>query len=235
MKLACLRFVAIVLMVCGLAWPQQPGNDSSNTLTFENGTIANGIYSNECFGISLPISAGWAVNDDVTADGKARHRSDKSIVLLFLHQQGKPGGIILSAWDSAGHSGNAQDFVSDAVHAQIKLASEQRKLVRDTSAVDYGGRHFFRSDYKALMRDSTRLYLAYVYTEFRGYFIGETLASASPEGLDEAANSLERISFQKDQVNPKCVMEDAATPLLRIEQGVSKGLLIKEVPPDYPP
>ncbi len=237
MRLGYLRFVAIIAMACGLAWAQQPGNGSSNTLTFENGTIANGIYSNECFGISLPIPAGWEVNDEVTAGGKARHRSDKSLVLLFLHQQGKPGGIILSAWDSAGHSDSAQDFVSDAVHAQIKLATEQRKLVRDTSAVDYGGRHFFRSDYKALMRDSTPLYLAYVYTGFREYFIGETLASASPEGLDEAANSLERISFQEDQVNHKCVMgpDDATTSLVRLEQGVSTGLLIKKVLPDYPP
>lgn len=237
MKLACLRFVAIVIMACGLAWPQQPGNDSSNTLTFENGILANGIYSNGCFGFSVPIPAGWEVNDAFTAGGKARHRSDKSLVLLYLHQQGKPGGIILSTWDSAGHTGNAQDFVSDAVRAQINSPTEKRELVRDTFAVDYGGRHFFRSDYKALTRDSIPLYLAYVYTEFRGYFIGETLASASPAGLDEAASSLQRISFGEDQVNPECVMrpDDAATTLLRLEQGVSKGLLIKRVPPDYPP
>ncbi|HKM46180.1 MAG TPA: energy transducer TonB [Terriglobales bacterium] len=237
MKLGHLRFVAIVAISCAFAWAQPPSNGSSNALTFENGTVANGVYSNECFGFSLPIPAGWEVNDAFTAGGKARHRSDKSLILLFLHQQGKPGGIILSTWDSAGHTGSAQDFVSDAVRAQINSPTEKRELVRDTFAVDYGGRHFFRSDYKALTRDNIPLYLAYVYTEFRGYFIGETLASASPAGLDEDASSLQRISFQEDQVNSKCVMnpDDAAPPLLRIEQGVSRGLLIKRVSPDYPP
>ncbi len=235
MKVACLHFVVIAVLTHAFARAQQPSNDSPNTLTFENGTVANGIYSNECFGFSLPIPAGWEVNDAVTAGGKARHRSDKSLLLLYLYQQGKPGGIILNAWDSAGHSGNAQDFVSDAVRAQSNFQTEKRELVRETFAVDYGGRHFFRSDYKAMMRD-TPVYLAYVFTEFRGYFIGETLASSSPAGLDEAASSLQRISFQEDQVNPKCVMGpfDPTTSLVHIAQGVSKGLLIKRVPPDYP-
>jgi hypothetical protein len=96
------------------------------------------------------------------------------------------------------------------------------------------------------MSGNTSLYFAYVYTEFRGYFIGETLASASPEGLDEAANSLHSISFQEGQVSPKCIMSASnsvmpsagakiATPqLVRISSGVSTGLLIKKVQPQYP-
>jgi TonB family protein len=235
MKGACLHFVVIAVLAHAYAWAQRLGNDSPHTLTFENGTVVNGIYSNECFGFALPIPAGWEVNDAVTFGGKARHRSDKSFVLLYLYQQGKPGGIILNAWDSAGQSGGAQDFVSDAVRAQIKFSTEMRELVRDTFAVDYGGRHFFRSDYKALMHD-TPVYLAYVLTEFRGYFIGETLASPSAAGLDEAASSLQKISFQEDRVNPACVMGpgDEATFPVHIGQGVSQGLLIKRVPPDYP-
>ncbi|HKM86693.1 MAG TPA: energy transducer TonB [Terriglobales bacterium] len=229
--------VAAGLLATALSSAQQPGNDSPNALTFENGTLANGVYSNECFGFSLPIPAGWEVNDAVTAGGKARHRSDRDLVLLFLHQQGKlPGRIILSALDSAAHIGGPQEFVTTAVRAQINSPTERRELLRYTFTVDYGGRHFFRSDYTTLMRDSIPLYLAYVYTEFRGYFIGETLASASPEGLDDAANSLQRISFQEDQVNPKCVMgpDDAATSPVPVAPGVSTGLLIKKVPPDYP-
>jgi TonB family protein len=250
--------VAAGLLATALSSAQQPGNDSPNPLTFENGTLANGIYSNECFGFSLPIPAGWEVNDAVTAGGKARHRSDRDLVLLFLHQQGKlPGRIILSALDSAGHIGGPQEFVTTAVRAQINSPTERRELVRYTFTVDYGGRHFFRSDYKVLMSDGIPLYLAYVYTEFRGYFIGETLASASPEGLDEAANSLQKISFQEDQANPKCVMSGdknpnaagvvggvlssnppqpkIATPQrVRISSGVSTGLLIKKVQPQYP-
>jgi TonB family protein len=241
------RIVAAIVLGTVFCSAQQPSSDSSNTLVFENGTLVNGVYSNECFGFSLPIPAGWEVNDAVTPGGKARHRSDNDLVLLFLHQQGKlPGRIVLSASDSKGHIGDAQNFVSEGVRAQVNLPTEKRELVRDTFVVDYGGRHFFRSDYKALMSGNASLYFAYVYTEFRGYFIGETLASASPEGLDEAANSLQSISFQEGQVNPKCVMSASntvmppagakiATPqLVRISAGVSTALLIKKVQPQYP-
>jgi len=266
--------VAVGLLAAALTSAQQAGNDSpstssgalpnassstltSSTLTFENGAIANGVYSNECFGLSLPIPAGWEVNEAVSAGGKARHRSDKGLVLLFLNQQGKlPGRIILSAWDTAGRPGNAQDFVFNAVRAQISPIAEKRELVRATFAVDYGGRRFFRSDYKAPLRDNIPLYMAYVYTGFRGYFIGETLAAASPEGLDEEANSLQQISFGEDQPNPKCAMSGDASPnaagviggaassqpppkvatpaRVRISSGVAVGLLIKKVPPQYP-
>jgi TonB family protein len=254
--------VAAGLLVTALTSAQQPVNDSpntlSNTLTFENGTLANGVYSNECFGFSLPIPTGWEVNDAVNAGGQARHRSDGSLVLLFLHHQGKlPGRIILSARNSTDHTGNTQNFVSDAVRAQINSPTEKRELVRYTFAVDYGGRHFFRSDYKAVMPDNIPLYLAYVYTEFRGYFIGETLAAASPEGLDQAADSLQQISFREDEPNSKCVMSgdtglniggviggvlnskppqpDTAQPQsVRVSQGVSTGLLVTKVQPQYP-
>ncbi|MFZ0800081.1 MAG: energy transducer TonB [Terriglobales bacterium] len=236
--------VGVGLLAATLASAQQPGNDSSNTLKFENGTIANGVYSNECFGFSFQIPAGWEVNDAVTAGGKARHRSDKSLVLLFLHQQGKlPGRIILSALDSAGHIGGPQEFVTIAVRAQINSPTEKRELVRYTFAVDYGGRRFFRSDYKAPMSDNTSLYFAYVYTEFRGYFIGETLAAASPEELDEAANSLRAVSFQQNEINPTCAMGDAVSPAVpkiaipqrvRVSSGVAVGLLIKKIQPQYP-
>ena len=235
-RLRRLGIVAVGLAASMLGFAQQPTTGSTHTLSFENGTIANGAYSNECFGFSLPIPAGWEVNESVTPGGKARHRSDKSLALLFLHQGKLPGGVILSAWGADGQFSSARDFVSNAVHEQINISVEHRELVRETSAVDYGGRHFFRSDYKTALRDSTPLYMSYVYTEFRGYFIGATIASASPEGLDRAANFLQAISFGEDQVNSKCAMSADSGPTwpMQLAQGVSSGLLIKKVPPDYP-
>jgi TonB family protein len=257
MKRRWFCLVAVGLLTTVFTFAQQPGADVPNVLAFEHGTITNGVYSNECFGFSLPIPAGWEVNDAVTAGGKARHRSDGSLVLLFLHQQGNlPGRIILSARNSTDHTGNTQEFVSDAVRAQVNSPTEKRELVRYTFAVDYGGRHFFRSDYKAVMPDNIPLYLAYVYTEFRGYFIGETLAAPSPEGLDQAANSLRQISFREDEPKSKCVMSvdtglnvgvmggvlssklpenDTTQPQrVRVSQGVSTGLILTKVQPHYP-
>jgi TonB family protein len=239
--------VAAIVLATALCSAQQPANHSSNTLAFENGTIVNGIYSNECFGFSLPIPAGWEINDTVTPGGKARHSSsDKDLILLFLEQQKKtPGRIILSAWDSASYPGNAEDFVSDGVHAQINQSAGKTEPVQDTFAVNYGGMQFFRSNQKPFVVLNIPWYSAKVYTEFRGYFIGANLLSTSPGGLDEAANSLQKISFQENQVNPRCVMTSntstapagakIATPeRFRVSSGVATGLLVKKVRVQYP-
>jgi len=256
MKRRWFSMIAAVLLTTAPGFAGQPGTDSSNPPAFENGAIADGVYSNECFGFALPIPAGWEV--DVTAGGKARHRSDGSLVLLFLRQQGKlPGRILLSARNATDHTGNAQDFVSDTVRSQINSPTEKRELVRYTFAVDYGGRHFFRSDYKTFLPGNVALYLGFVYTEFRGYFIGEILAAASPEGLDQAANSLQQIAFREDEPKSKCVMsgdtglnisgvlggglssnppqtDTAQAQRVRVPQAVSNGLLVTKVQPRYP-
>lgn len=217
-----------------LASAQVSADSSPTTLNFENGVIANGTYSNECLGFSLPIPAGWKIDESIIVAGKARHRSEKSLILLFLRKEGDSiGRILLSASLPSDQTSSAQDFVSSAVHEQIK-ASPDRELVREVSAVDYGGRHFFRADYKGLLGGKDPLFSAYVYTKFRGYVIGETIVSASTQGLDEAANSLQAISFQQDEINPKCIMAQDKPQRVRVSQGVSQGLLIKKVTPDYP-
>jgi TonB family protein len=250
----CLVAIAILSCGVGLAQPPSsgaPSSGSSSTLRFEDGAIVNGVYSNECLGFSYPIPAGWQVNG-ATSGGKAKRLSYKSMGLLFLQpEKGKlPGSrILLTARDAAGEKGTAEDFVTNAVSAQINSPTDHRELVRDTFAVFYGGKHFFRSDYKGVVPDGAPLYFAYIYTEFRGYFIGVTLASGTPEGLDEAAASLHEISFQEDQANPKCsagvpdevtsatqpAPPKTATPMhTRISQGISAGLIIKKVQPQYP-
>jgi TonB family protein len=250
MKRVWFYLLATAILSCGfgLAQPPSPGSSSSSsgTLRFEDGAIANGVYSNECLGFSYPIPAGWEVNGAVTGGGKAKRLSYKSLALLFLQpEKGKlPGSrILLTARDAAGEKGTAEDFVTNAVSEQLNSPTEHRELVRDTFAVYYGGKHFFRSDYKGALHDGVPLFFAYVYTEFRGYFIGATLASGTPEGLDEAAGSLHEISFQEDQANPKCSASSDGAPTsgvvdstrVRISQGVATGLIINKVQPDYPP
>jgi len=236
-----LFFVIVSAMsAAGLARAQAPDNAPPSTLNFENGVIANGVYSNECFGFSLPIPAGWKINESIVAGGQARHRSDKSLILLFLRKEGDPvGRIILSASAPADGTSSAQDFVSGAVHEQIKV-SPDHELIRDAVAVDYGGQHFFRADYKGLLGGKQPVYFGYVYSKFRGYMIGETVVATSPEGLDEATNSLQAVSFQQEQINPKCVMAPdkplpkTAAQRVRVSSGVAAVLIVKKVDPKYP-
>jgi hypothetical protein len=71
----CLRLViATVILIQAFAWPQLPGDVPSDDLRVDRGTIANGTYTNNCFGFSLSIPEGWQVSAiPGVSDGKALH------------------------------------------------------------------------------------------------------------------------------------------------------------------
>ncbi len=211
MKLTRIHFFALVILVHAFVWAQQPSNASSPALAYENGSIANNVYTNECFGFSLPIPDGWLLNVQLVVEGgKARHMPGGELALLVLdqHKEGAFGNrIALAAHDANGSVLSVKDFVSNNAHRQVNSDREHREILKDAYPVDYGGKHFFRADYKHSLPNGGALYESFVYTIFRGYYIGETLVAASPEELEQAANSLQSISFQEDEPNPKCVMK----------------------------
>lgn len=256
MKFAGFYFVIVAILAHAVVWAQQPGNSSSDTLAFENGSITDNLYTNECFGFSFSLPAGWQLNaKGIGADGKAKHAAGQ-LILLLLDQHKEAGNrIILTARDASGSAPAAEEFVSKSVHSAIDADREHRQIVKDTYPVDFGGKTFSRADYKQTTSSGATSYAAFVYTKFRGYYVGETVMAGSPEELDQSANSLQHISFREDAPNPKCVMSgdnsaDAGgiinskpdTPPLdlgkvqrvRVSSGVSTGLLIKKVAPRYP-
>jgi len=261
MKHGWFYLVACAILSSAFAFAQQPANDSSNTLMFENGAIANRVYSNECLGFSLPIPAGWATTDGIMGpDRKATHNGN-ALQLLAIHPLGeKPPSTFVALTALNGQTGTAEDFVSSNVHSQIKSRPKEAELIRDAFGISYGGQQFFRADYTFTTPSdpnalSGTLYVAYVYTKFRGFVIGETIMASSPDALDKAANTLRGISFQDDRINPKCVMESEAGSSLnpapgpgpnapqsnsaspqrvRVSQKASTGLLIRKVSPNYP-
>ncbi len=261
MKHCWFYVVALAILSSELAVARQPADDSANTLSFENGTIANGVYSNECLGFSLPIPSGWDINTQIggSSDGRARRRPNNGLALLVVDKPapGAGGGtgsrILLEAREANAHGDTAQEYVSQVAHAHSY--PQDRILIRDASPVDYGGRQFFRADYKQTDTNIGTLYFASIFTTFRDHLIGETLTARSPEELDQAAYSLLGISFHEDRTNPKCVMrpeaelslntgsapnpnETQSSPAspqrVRVSQGVSAGLLVKKVAPQYP-
>ena len=248
-----------------IAFAQQPANSPPDAPRFDKGTISEGRYTNECLGFSIAIPAGWEVSSyagGAGADGNAVHILDRGLGLLLLHQHTEhPFGnrIVITAIDANGSGMTAKDAVTNSVRVQVSDDPQNRQPVRNAFAVDYAGKTFFRSDYKQTLRTGDTLYLAVVLTRFRGYFVGETLMTGSPEELDQSADSLQRISFQEDQSNPECVMGKENSPMLGgtiggvisstpvlppsdsgrlmrvgVPQGISHGLLVKKVDPQYP-
>lgn len=241
MKPALFFSIVTVLLAQVVVFAQQPSNDSSTALGFENGTIENGTYTNECFGFSLRIPPGWVLASEVVGAGlRARHVPGDVLVLFAIEQheeKGPSSRLVLTAQDAKDQTETAQDFVANAVQSQIRVSPKDNAVIRDTYPVEYVGKHFVRSDYKRSWHNRDTLYVAFVYTKFRGYFIGANLTAGSREGLDEAANSLQGISFREDQVNPKCVTMSSGIDLperVRVSQAVAVGLLHKKVPLQYP-
>jgi TonB family protein len=255
MNYVCFLLVAFGFLAQASGWAQEPAA-SSNTLAYENGAIAESTYSNECFGLSMPIPDGWQSNE-LGASGKARHLPGGGIALLMIghpREGSIPDTVILTARDAKGSAPTVQEFVSTTVHAQVNADKEHRELLHDASLVEYSGQHFFRADYKLSM-NGRQMYSAFAYTKFRGFYLGATVVAGSPAGLEESVQSLQHISFREDAPNSSCVMkgDDPSTGIvagvissaphistsgqsqpIRVSQKVSQALLLKTVPPVYP-
>jgi len=235
----CFGVVGILVQAC--AYGQQSG-ESSDTLSVNSGKIAN-VYSNECLGFSLPIPAGWEMDTKVVGtDAKAKHIAGGGLTLLYLRPQGKPSGveiIHLIALDATGQASSVQDYVSRLVHEKahsLRLEDGtlvQKELIRDASPVDYGGKRFFRAEFKQSVRGDT-FYVGFVYTKFRGYFLGEDFVARSPEELDKTADSLLGISFREDERNSRCVEDPTHPGTIRLSEGASQRLLFTKIEPHYP-
>lgn len=255
----CLLFRTLVIGILAPipAQAQQPISIPSNAHRVDVGSMTNGSYTNECLGFSLSLPTGFKTNDKFGGgDGKARHIPGGELALLEIERDtGMPFGnrIVLNASDANKYPGTVQTFVTNQVQAQISSDPQRRELVRPTFAVDYGGKHFFRADYKQNLSNGRELFLSSIYTKFRGYLIGETVMAGSPKELDNAAASLEGISFHEDHPDPSCIVgpDDApmqmgviggvihstkpGTPLrVRIAEVISQAILIEKVPPQYP-
>ncbi|MGO8987045.1 MAG: energy transducer TonB [Terriglobales bacterium] len=261
MKIRWFYLVAAVVMSRAFCPGQQTDNGPAvTTLAYENGSIANNIYTNECFGISLAVPEGWRIDSQhLGVEERARH-TQKGALLLLLADQKKEGTsfstLAFGAFDASLYSPTLPEFVSHYAREHINSDPEHREAVKETYSVEYAGRTFFRADNKQPMGDGRTLYVAFVYTKFRGYYLGGFVSADSPEGLDQAANSLQGLSFRENTPNPKCIMTGdenskpggvlggvitSKPPLkpgqpqrVRVSQGVSTGLLTTKVQPQYP-
>jgi TonB family protein len=263
MKVAWFHLVISVVLAHALAWAQQASNGLPATLAYENGSITNNVYMNECFGISLAIPDGWQISNMVVGtDGKAKHTTQGDLVLVLIDQQ-KEGAfgstIILNAYDVSIYDKTVREFVSRYARGDVSSDQEHREIVKDAYSVDYAGKIFYRADIKRTLSNGHALYLSLVYTKFRGYYIGEILSAGSTAELELAATLLHRISFQEDKPNSKCMMHWDDNPIslgiidgvinskpivslsssgvvqrVRVSQGVATGLLFQKVSPHYP-
>lgn len=234
---------------------QQTAN-SASAPRYDTGTIANGIYSNDCLGFSIAIPPGWDLSKeqgDTETTKVGTHMPGGSIDLLTLDRHEAPAmanRIVLIAQHASRFDGTALDFVARAVHQFVDADPFRYELLQESSPVGYGGQQFYRADYKQKLQNGREMYLSYVFTKFRKYLLGEILMSGSAAALNEAANSLQHISFSTDQPNFACVVGDnmetgrmvgvigavaSGKPShMIVSSKVATGLLVQKVDPQYP-
>jgi TonB family protein len=207
--------------VCVLAMASLPNATAQQSSTgpqaaprYDTGSILNGIYSNECMGISLPIPAGWTwarESGDTDTMKIGTHMPSGPMILLTLDRKTDPPSfnqVIVMALDGARFNGTAQDFVEHSVQAFVDRDPARYALSRSASPVEYGGKPFYRADYKQNLQNGGTTYYAYLFTKFRGYLLGTLLVTPSATALDEAADILRHISFGADQTNAQCIVGD---------------------------
>jgi hypothetical protein len=198
-----LSFLATVL-----AFAQQPPPAPATAPHVDAGQYAHDTYSNECLGFSFHMPQGWlAKSQGISGLARAIHQAGGGLGLLMIEQpkQGTFGNTItLYASPVSDQNADVKEFVSHAVQAQTKRAPDKNKVLRDTSAVEYGGQKFFRSDYKVSFSYGRDAYRSLVFTRFRKYLIGEMVNAGSQEELNQAVDSLKGISFREDIPNPTC-------------------------------
>jgi protein TonB len=217
-------------------------NAPSTALRYDTGTLGQGRYANQCLGFTYVIPEGWDVSMIVGRDGRAKHLPDGGLALLAIqqHTDAPPSNmIVLTAHDATGQPQSTEDFVKNAVHSEVSGHAEGRELIREPFPVEYGGKKFFRSDYKQSFSNGVNSFMSILETKFRGYYIGASLVAGSEEALDKATDSLGRTTFLDDQPNPACVAGEEASavrkaPRVRVSEGVAKALLEKRVQPLYP-
>ena len=142
-----------------------------------------------------------AKSQGISGPARAIHQQGGGLGLLMIEQP-KPGtfGNTITLYATAGSDQNedAKEFVNHAIQAQTKHAPEKNEVLRDASALEYGSKKFFRSDYKAALPYGHTAYRSFVFTHFRNYFIGEIVNTGSQAELDHAVDSLKGIPFRED-------------------------------------
>jgi hypothetical protein len=204
--------LCFAVLATGFVLAQQPGDKSAGAPTYDSGVFANNTYTNECMGLSFPVPSGWlAKRQGFNGPSKAIHLPGGGLNLLMIEQprQGTFGNTItLYASPAIDATGSAKDFVTHAIQTQVTRNPQNNQLLRETFAVDYAGKHFFRADYKTtLPRAALR---SLIFTRFRDYYIGEMVEAGSTAELESAVDSLKKISFREDVRDPRCATGETA-------------------------
>ena len=74
--------------------------------------------------------------------------------------------IVVIARDASGFNGTAQKFVARSIQGWVDRYAGRFELMRSPFLFEYGGKQFYRGDYKQNLPQIGVMYSAYIFTKF---------------------------------------------------------------------
>src|SRR5216683_7521480 len=169
----------------------------SSQLRPDDGKLTGNVYSNTYFGFSYPLGDGWFANEEIMQANSLTFQMPGRFYLLTADRHtGGPNRerILMIAEDAAAYRPRitVKKFALKVVHAQAKNPTIE--VIHEAYAVDYAGKHFYRSDYRENYSGGS-LHKAFVATEWKGYLLSWVFVADSEKRVTDLVNSLQGLLF----------------------------------------
>jgi len=195
----------------------------------EDGTVANGRYTNRYFDLAYPLLQGWATD----LAGPDPSDSGYYVLTSLVPTDEVDGTILIAAQDLFFAAQSDNDLATAASNFREAMAQVPGMTIdHEPSATTIGGRPMQRVDFSGV-----GLYRGTYMTEIRCHLVSFNLTARSPERLAELARSLNDLSSvtERDAAGaraiPVCIKDYAvADNLLQRVEPVPTGPKFASIP-----
>ncbi|MBZ5663811.1 MAG: energy transducer TonB [Acidobacteriia bacterium] len=207
------------------------------------GIFRDGGYSNDYFGFSYPLSREWLRETDMirskTAAEENPHGTYVLLAAIHLPQDSDPSRadtslIIKAAYRPSAPPQDCADYLQ-AVAASLRSQKEGESR-GDVTQFTVAGHDFYRGNFEYSHGVNHGAVLC---TSIKDYMLRWHIVGRSKEEVEVAVSTLQAITPTPPMTTPQpptAVADGAHVPdQVRISSGVSTGLLVRKVTPEYPP
>jgi hypothetical protein len=170
----------------------QQSTKSSTTPKPDDGSFVQNTYRNDFFGLSYALPRDWRKSSVV------RTALPPGAYYLFIGDRNTGHSLlnrVMVIADPKSESGpgvSTQEYLSAFIRAQVRSANAE--VIREPSSFASGENSFYRADYKRL-ENGIMVYSSTVCIERNSYWLSWNFVTPSQRDLDDAANTLQHISF----------------------------------------
>src|SRR5215831_1874055 len=207
------RYLTALALACLTAWWVAPWSTvRPPPANPEDGRVADGVYTNEYFGMAYRLPSGWGKD----LDGPPPSYSGYYVLTALTGDAARSGTLLIAAHDRFFAAAPAASSAALVRHQISEIDGTTRDL--DPSEVMIAGRRFARFDFS-----SVGIFRTTLLTESRCHLVSFNFTTSDPAVLSDLVLSLDALSLGKPRgtadPDPVCV-NGYATPervRLRVE------------------